>query len=78
MGHHFVPQRYLRGFQTNENKDLIWMYDKNAKTAKRLPIDRVAQVPGFYSDDVESALNVEAEIQATTSSIRSGQEKRQT
>ncbi len=62
MGHHVVPQRYLKGFEANEKPGFIWMYDKEQNSAKLLPIKQVAQVPGFYADDVESALNTEAEI----------------
>jgi len=38
------------------------MYDKKDKTSKCLPIKQIAQVPGFYTDDVEAALNTESEI----------------
>lgn len=62
MGHHFVPQRYLKGFQTPDNPRFIWMFDKTAHTSKRLPIKQVAQAPGFYEDDIESSLNVDVEI----------------
>jgi len=27
--HHYVPQGYLRGFTIEEEKSLIWEYDKN-------------------------------------------------
>jgi hypothetical protein len=62
MGNHVVPQRYLKGFQTKARPSFIWMYDKKVNTSKLLPIKQVAQVPGFYADDVEAALNTEAEI----------------
>jgi hypothetical protein len=61
MGHHTVPQRYLKGFQAKTKPGFIWMYDKKDRTSKCLPIKQVAQVPGFYTDDVEAALNKEAE-----------------
>lgn len=62
MGHHVVPQRYLRAFEVKDRPGFIWMFDKEKKTAKCLPIKQVAQVPGFYANDVEAALNTEAEI----------------
>jgi Protein of unknown function (DUF4238) len=62
MGHHFVPQRYLKGFQDRTAPGNIWMYDKAGRTANRLPIKQVAQAPGFYKEEVETALNVEVEI----------------
>ena len=43
MGHHFVPQRYLKGFQSPEKPAWIWAFDKKAQTAKHLPIKQVAQ-----------------------------------
>ena len=62
MGHHVVPQRYLKGFQAKERPLFIWMFDKEQNSAKLLPIKQVAQVPEFYANDVEAALNTEAEI----------------
>lgn len=68
MGHHYVPQRYLRGFQDptipddSEKPHWIWMYDKALGNCKCLPISKVAQVPGFYDQDVEEELNHEVEI----------------
>lgn len=31
MGHHYIPQKYLRGFAETENPDAIWMYDKKLR-----------------------------------------------
>lgn len=61
MGHHYVPQRYLKGFQTREGRGCIWMYDKTTGTRKLLPIKQVAQAGGFYEDEVERSLNEEVE-----------------
>src|SRR5262245_26885587 len=61
MGHHTVPQRYLRGFEDAHKPGWIWM-DDNAKGERTLlPIKQVAQVPGFYTDEVEKALNEDVE-----------------
>jgi len=63
MGHHYVPQQYLRGFAkpapdaASRKPTSIWMYDKTNGTAKEVAISRVAQQPGFYPDDVEVQLN---------------------
>jgi hypothetical protein len=62
MGHHFVPQRYLRGFQARAKPDWIWMYDKEKITCKLLPIKEVAQIAGFYTQEVEDELNRKVEI----------------
>jgi hypothetical protein len=61
LGHHFVPQRYLKGFQAPERPGWIWMYDKLTQTQKLLPIKQVAQAPGFYKEDVERELNEQVE-----------------
>ena len=62
MGHHFVPQRYLRGFQAPTKADWIWMYDKTNDTSKFVPINKVAQSAGFYDEEVEQMLNLQVEI----------------
>lgn len=56
MGHHYVPQRYLRGFQEPDRPGFIWMSDKLASTSQLLPIKQVAQAPKFYENDVEREL----------------------
>lgn len=56
MGHHYVPQKYLRAFGTPDDPDLIWAYDKKALSGKILPIKIVAQAPAFYEEDVEAEL----------------------
>lgn len=62
MGHHFVPQRYLKGFQSPEKQAYIWAFDKKDQTAKHLPIKQVSQAPGFYENDIETSLNLDVEI----------------
>src|SRR5437667_294001 len=37
MGLHFIPQRYLKGFECPGKPDYIWMYDKAKKTTRCLP-----------------------------------------
>jgi hypothetical protein len=58
MGYHYVPQFYLRGFETDGR---IWAYDK--KSARRFPtqVKSVANETGMYSDDLESFLANEVE-----------------
>ena len=41
MGHHYIPQHYLRGFEVSGQPGMIWMYNKTAKTSKFLPIKSV-------------------------------------
>lgn len=57
MGHHYVPQKYLRGFAELENDDAIWMYDKKLRKFTNPGIKSVAQEAGFYSEEVEQQLN---------------------
>jgi hypothetical protein len=57
MGHHYVPQKYLRGFAEKGNLNAIWMYDKKLHQFTNPGIKSVAQESGFYNDDVEQQLN---------------------
>jgi len=57
MGHHYVPQKYLRGFAELGNDEAIWMYDKKSRKFTNPGIKSVAQEAGFYSDEVEQQLN---------------------
>ena len=57
MGHHYVPQKYLRGFAEIGNPDAIWMYDKKLRQFTNPGIKSVAQESGFYNLDVEQQLN---------------------
>ena len=57
MGHHYVPQKYLRGFAEAGNAGAIWMYDKKLRKFTNPSIKSVAQESRFYSADVEQQLN---------------------
>lgn len=76
MGHHYVPQHYLRHFGTPEDPSNIWMYDKFEKESKRLPIKNVAQSSGFYSEEDERGLSnkIEAPAQSPLDKLRKGQQ----
>ena len=56
MGHHYVPQHHLCGFENPDEPGMIWTYDKIAKTSKCLPIKSVAQQSGYYEKADEKAL----------------------
>lgn len=62
MGHHYTPKAHLKRFEIEEKSDHVWMYDKTRRTFKALPIDAVAQEPGYYPDDIEIKLNFDVEI----------------
>lgn len=74
MGHHYVPQRYLWGFQSPEKEKWIWTYDKQTRQASLLPAKRVAQVGNYYDDEVENELNTKVELPGNDviDKIRSG------
>jgi Protein of unknown function (DUF4238) len=55
MGHHFVPQQYLRAWESPE-PGMILTYDKKNLSCKLLPIKAVAQAAGFYKAEVEAEL----------------------
>ena len=48
MGHHFLPQEYLRQFAVDYDRDRIWMFDKSERSFKLLPIKNVAQARRDY------------------------------
>jgi AraC-like DNA-binding protein len=57
MGHHYVPQEYLRGFADPENPGKIWMYDKQSCQFTHASIKSVAQEAGYYSETTERQLS---------------------
>src|SRR5207247_241044 len=62
MGFHFVPQRYLKGFQSNAKPGWIWAFDKKRQISGLRPIKDVAQEADFYDPQVEVELNKMVEI----------------
>lgn len=56
MGHHYVPQRYLRNFAALEDDRHIWLHVRGSKAAKLVPIKAAAQAPKFYADEEERRL----------------------
>lgn len=60
MGHHYLPQRLLKGFA--HEAQYVWMLDKRSFDQPRsLPIARVANEPGMYTEKLEGQLNNEIE-----------------
>lgn len=57
MGHHYVPQQYLRGFEAVDEPGAIWAYDKVLRRLAKLPIKTIAQEAEFYDADVERELS---------------------
>lgn len=61
MGHHYIPQRYLKAWEAQGSPGSIWTYDKQIETRKPLPIRGVAQSPGYYEVQIEKELAADVE-----------------
>src|SRR6266566_4273701 len=74
MGHHFVPQAYLRAFQVPDSPGMIWLYPRN-EVPRLASIKNVAQASDFYHADVEADLNalVEAPANPCLEKLRRGE-----
>ena len=56
MGRHYVQQAFLRHWEAPGKPGWIWTYIRGVDEPRLLPIEDVAQSPGFYDDDVERDL----------------------
>jgi hypothetical protein len=56
MGHHFVPQRYLRNFEDPGRPGYTWVHDRRGGKARLASIAKVAQSRKFYSQATETVL----------------------
>ena len=70
MGHHYLPQYYLKGF--SNNSDFIWTYDKCSGKKFNTQIKNVANITNLYSTDFEqySANNIEGPANVVLDKIR--------
>jgi Protein of unknown function (DUF4238) len=66
MGHHFVPQRYLRNFEDPRKAGFIWLHDKRAGSFRLASIEKVVQSKRFYSPEIETVLAKDVEIPGNT------------
>ncbi len=64
MGHHFVPQRYLRNFESPGRPGFIWLHDRHGGSPRHVSIAKVAQAKGFYSAATEAILARDVETPA--------------
>jgi len=58
MGHHYLPQYYLRGF---EEDGCIWAHDRLECRTFPTRVRSIANENGLYSDELEAWLNTEVE-----------------
>ena len=56
MGHHFVPQAYLRCFENPSRPGFIWLHSKRDPMPRQASIEQAAQSRGYYSSTDEEAL----------------------
>ena len=73
MGNHYVPQQYLKGFESPTDPGEIWTYDKKLQQFRLIPIPRVAQEANYYDAKTEKELNelVEGPAHAVLAKLRS-------
>ena len=76
MGHHYVPQKYLRGFTDSSCPDALWQFDKKTLSYSVQPVSiaKIAQQRSFYDADTERLLNelVERPGNRVLDKLRSG------
>jgi len=57
MGHHFVPQRYLRNFADPHHPGYIWVHDRHGGEAQtRQTLRKLPKAEDFYSQSTETIL----------------------
>lgn len=61
MGHHFIPQAYLRSFADPNYPKSIWVYDKHGSVPRLASIQKVAQSKQYFDPEVECTLASEVE-----------------
>ena len=69
MGHHYIPQYYLRGF---ENNGRIWTHDRERNISFKSSVKSIANEKALYSEEIESFLanKIESPANAAISKIR--------
>lgn len=73
MGHHYLPQHYLRGFARGKS---IWAHDLQEHRSFRTQIKAVANETALYTEDLEAHLanSVEGPAQSSIDKLRSLEE----
>ena len=72
MGHHYLPQYYLKGF-TETNDNMLWAYEKKTGRKFNTQIKSLANITDFYSQETEQYLanDIEGPANAVLDKIRS-------
>lgn len=77
MGHHYVPQEYLRHFAVGQDHSKIWQFSKYLQEfgPQPIPIRNVAQSSNYYfpEDEAFLAANVEAPARAPLNKLRNSE-----
>lgn len=66
MNTHYIPQFYLKGFQTKEGNECVVRYERGSGRSKVLPIKAVANENDLYPPEIERFLNERYEKPANT------------
>src|SRR4051812_24540194 len=75
MGHHFVPQAYLRGFEDPFKPGFIWVHARRDPKPRSASIVDVAQSRDFYDAETEALLAsaTEAPANPILAKLRTGE-----
>jgi hypothetical protein len=71
MGHHYLPQYYLKGF--SDTGGMIWVYEKESGKTFNTQVKNVANITNLYSEDFEQYMadNIEGPANIVLEKIRS-------
>jgi len=72
MGHHYLPQYYLKGFVTSTDDDLLWAYEKGTGKKYCTQVQSIANITNLYSPKLEHFLadKIEAPANVVLDKIR--------
>jgi len=72
MGHHYLPQYYLKGF-TETVDNMLWTYEKSSGVKFNTQIKSLANIKDFYSEETEQYLanDIEGPANEVLDKIRS-------
>lgn len=55
MGHHYLPQYYLKGFTESED-NMLWAFEKGNGNNFNTQVKKIANIKKFYSEEIEQKL----------------------